>query len=130
MNAQSATSLIRNIRRNQPGFYQFLVTTNPQYSELGAFDITALMDNLTKNIGSAATAYYGAKQQNKLLETNLKLAQQGKPLIDPSSVAPTFRVDVDNPLTRNLANYLPVILLAAGGLIAWKMFGSNRKTRR
>lgn len=128
----SPKELMQSIRKNQPDFYEYLRSYLPQVMdnpELGATDITAIMNELTKNIGTAATAYYGAKQQNQLLKTNLKLAEQGKPLIDPSSVAPTFRVDVDNPLMREVKNYLPFIILGGGALAVWMVYRNVKKKR-
>lgn len=130
----SAQALLLNIRKNQPGFYAYLRKQKGFRSlPLGAVPTPTApaaanpISDALQYVGQAATAYYGARQQNQLLKTNLKLAQQGKPLIDPSSVAPTFRVDVDNPLLREVKNYLPFLFIGGAVALGYIVYKTSKR---
>lgn len=124
MNLQQ--KLLLSIKRHQPDFYHFLVNNGMGALPGAAPAAASGLQSIIESIGNAATAFYGARQQNQLLKTNLKLVSQGKEPIDPSTVAPTVRVDVDTPMTRDMQKYMPFILLFGAGAVVWMIARPKR----
>ena len=124
--SKASPELYAVLKVKNPDAFDILKT--PGLSYIGAIDIDwgKVVNNISDTISKVLPIY----QQQQIFKMQLSLAKDGKPMIDPQSIAlPSVPIQVDMPpeVKQQISKSTNMLLLGGLGLAAFFLAGKKKR---